>query len=183
MLLNVIAGLERVDSGTVMVDGVEYATKDDDALTVLRRDRMGFVFQAFHVLPYLSVAENVGLPLALRGESPAAGSERVAAMLESVGLAGRGRSKPRELSGGELQRVAIARALVHRPALVLADEPTGNLDPAIAAQVIKLLRDAVTTNGAACVLATHSRSAAASADRIWRLTPDGLVAAQSGDVD
>jgi putative ABC transport system ATP-binding protein len=182
-LLNVIAGLERVDSGTVMVDGVEYATKDDDALTVLRRDRMGFVFQAFHVLPYLSVAENVGLPLALRGESPAAGSERVAAMLESVGLAGRERSKPRELSGGELQRVAIARALVHRPALVLADEPTGNLDPAIAAQVIKLLRDAVTTNGAACVLATHSRSAAASADRIWRLTPDGLVAAQSGDVD
>jgi putative ABC transport system ATP-binding protein len=182
-LLNVIAGLERVDSGTVMVDGVEYATKDDDALTVLRRDRMGFVFQAFHELPYLSVAENVGLPLALRGESPAAGSERVAAMLESVGLAGRGRSKPRELSGGELQRVAIARALVHRPALVLADEPTGNLDPAIAAQVIKLLRDAVTTNGAACVLATHSRSAAASADRIWRLTPDGLVAAQSGDVD
>jgi len=144
---------------------------------------MGFVFQAFHVLPYLSVAENVGLPLALRGESPAAGRERVAAMLESVGLAGRERSKPRELSGGELQRVAIARALVHRPALVLADEPTGNLDPAIAAQVIKLLRDAVTTNGAACVLATHSRSAAASADRIWRLTPDGLVAAQSGDVD
>jgi len=182
-LLNVIAGLERVDSGTVMVDGVEYATKDDDALTVLRRDRMGFVFQAFHVLPYLSVAENVGLPLALRGESPAAGSERVAAMLESVGLAGRERSKPRELSGGELQRVAIARALVHRPALVLADEPTGNLDPAIAAQVIKLLRDAVTTNGAACVLATHSRSAAASADRIWRLTPAGLVAALSGDVD
>jgi putative ABC transport system ATP-binding protein len=182
-LLNVIAGLERVDSGSVTVDGVDYATRDDDALTVLRRDRMGFVFQAFHVLPYLSVAENVGLPLALRGESTAAARERVAAMLDSVGLGGREHSRPRELSGGELQRVAIARALVHRPALVLADEPTGNLDPAIATHVIRLLREAVTANGAACVLATHSRSAAASADRIWRLTPDGLAAAQSGDVD
>ena len=175
-LLNVIAGLERVDSGTVMVDGVEYATKDDDALTVLRRDRMGFVFQAFHVLPYLSVAENVGLPLALRGESPAAGSERVAAMLESVGLAGRERSKPRELSGGELQRVAIARALVHRPALVLADEPTGNLDPATAELVLALLVAQVREHAAAGVLCTHSRSAAARADRIVTLTPTGIVA-------
>ena len=182
-LLNVIAGLERVDAGTVRVDRVDLTTLDDDALTALRRERMGFVFQAFHVLPYLSVAENVGLPLALRGESTPASQARVTAMLESVGLAGREQSRPRELSGGELQRVAIARALVHRPSLVLADEPTGNLDPAIAKQVIALLRETVRANGAACVLATHSRNAAASADRVWRLTSDGLVAAHADDVD
>ncbi|HKP65461.1 MAG TPA: ABC transporter ATP-binding protein, partial [Casimicrobiaceae bacterium] len=182
-LLNVIAGLERVDSGTIAVAGIDFATLDDDALTTLRRERMGFVFQAFHVLPYLSVAENVGLPLALRGESTPHSRARVSEMLESVGLGGREQSRPRELSGGELQRVAIARALVHRPSLVLADEPTGNLDPAIAKQVIALLRETVTTNGAACVLATHSRNAAASADRVWRLTSDGLVAAHVDDVD
>ena len=182
-LLNVIAGLERVDAGTVSVCGVDFATLDDDALTALRRDRIGFVFQAFHVLPYLSVGRNIGLPLALRRESAADSHARVAAMLESVGLAGREQSRPRELSGGELQRVAIARALVHRPSLVLADEPTGNLDPAIAKQVIALLRETVTANGAACVLATHSRNAAASADRVLRLTSAGLVAAHSDDVD
>jgi putative ABC transport system ATP-binding protein len=182
-LLNVIAGLERVDAGTVVVGGIDYAKHDDDALTALRRVRMGFVFQAFHVLPYLSVADNVGLPLALRGEAGRAAGARVGEMLDAVGLGGRARSEPRELSGGELQRVAIARALVHRPALVLADEPTGNLDPSIAAQIIRLLREAVTTHGAACVLATHSRAAAASADRIVRLTAAGLVAAHSGDVD
>ena len=182
-LLNVIAGLERVDTGKVVVDGVDYAAHDDDALTALRRVRIGFVFQAFHVLPYLSVADNVGLPLALGGARGADTAARIDEMLDAVGLAGRARSAPRELSGGELQRVAIARALVHRPALVLADEPTGNLDPAIAAQIIGLLRDAVTRNGAACVLATHSRAAAASADRVCRLTPDGLVVAQGADVD
>lgn len=182
-LLNIIAGLERVDSGTVSVAGIDFATLDDDALTALRRERMGFVFQAFHVLPYLSVAENVGLPLALQRESPLDSHARVTAMLESVGLGGREQSRPRELSGGELQRVAIARALVHRPSLVLADEPTGNLDPAIAKQVIALLRETVTANGAACVLATHSRSAAASADRVFRLTSHGLMAADSDDVD
>ena len=182
-LLNVIAGLERVDAGRVVIDGVDFATQDDDALTTLRRMRLGFVFQAFHVLPYLSVADNVGLPLALRHERGPAVDARVAEMLDAVGLSGRARSEPRELSGGELQRVAIARALVHRPALVLADEPTGTLDPAIAAQIIRLLHDAVATYGAACVLATHSRAAAASADRICRLTADGLVTAASGDVD
>ena len=182
-LLNIIAGLERVDAGTVVVGGVDYAAQDDDALTALRRVQMGFVFQAFHVLPYLSVADNVGLPLALRSERGAEAAARIGEMLDAVGLGGRARSEPRELSGGELQRVAIARALVHRPALVLADEPTGNLDPAIAAQIIGLLRDAVTRNGAACVLATHSRAAAASADRVCRLTPEGLVAAQGADVD
>ena len=142
-LLNIIAGLEPVDAGAVIVDGVDCASLDDDAKTAFRRDRMGFVFQAFHVLPYLSVADNVALPLALQGERTDAQEPRVAAMLRAVGLDGRERSRPRELSGGELQRVAIARALVHRPALVLADEPTGNLDPATAAQVLALLRDAV----------------------------------------
>lgn len=182
-LLNVIAGLEPVDAGAVIVDGVDYAALDDDAKTAFRRDRMGFVFQAFHVLPYLSVADNVALPLALKGERTDAHQPRVAAMLRAVGLDGRERSRPRELSGGELQRVAIARALVHRPALVLADEPTGNLDPATAAQVLALLREAVKEGGAAAVLATHSRIAAASADRVLRLTADGLQAASADAIE
>ena len=182
-LLNVVAGLEPIDSGSVIVGGVDYAGRDDDALTRLRRAQMGFVFQAFHVLPYLTVAENVALPLALQHRSGDAENERVKAMLAAVGLADRAQASPRELSGGVLQRVAIARALVHRPALVLADEPTGNLDPESARQVIALLRDAVRTSGAACILATHSRAAAASADVVYRLAPDGLVAARDVDVD
>ena len=182
-LLNVIAGLEPVDAGAVIVDGIDYASLDDEAKTAFRRDRMGFVFQAFHVLPYLSVADNVALPLALQGRGGDAEDARVAAMLRAVGLDGRGQSRPRELSGGELQRVAIARALVHRPALVLADEPTGNLDPATAAQVIALLRDAVKASGAAAVLATHSRAAAASADRVLRLTADGLHVASADAIE
>ena len=182
-LLNVIAGLEPVDAGAVIVDGIDYASLDEEAKTAFRRDRMGFVFQAFHVLPYLSVADNVALPLALQGRGGDAEDARVAAMLRAVGLDGRGQSRPRELSGGELQRVAIARALVHRPALVLADEPTGNLDPATAAQVIALLRDAVKASGAAAVLATHSRAAAASADRVLRLTADGLHVASADAIE
>ncbi len=182
-LLNIVAGLERVDSGSVVVHGVDYATQDDDALTLLRRTRMGFVFQAFHVLPYLSVADNVALPLALQGKGGEEAHGRVLAMLAAVGLQDRGTSRPRELSGGELQRVAIARALVHRPALVLADEPTGNLDPESAARVIALLRDAVKANGAACILATHSRTAASSADIICRLTAEGIAAAALSDVE
>jgi putative ABC transport system ATP-binding protein len=182
-LLNIIAGLEPADGGGVVVAGVDYSGQDDDALTALRRTQMGFVFQAFHVLPYLSVAENVGLPLALLHRRGDAAAARVTEMLKAVGLDDRASSQPRELSGGELQRVAIARALVHRPGVVLADEPTGNLDPASAAQVIGMLRDAVATSGAACVLATHSRAAAAAADRICRLTASGLVAAAGGDVD
>ncbi|HSQ80939.1 MAG TPA: ABC transporter ATP-binding protein [Casimicrobiaceae bacterium] len=173
-LLNLIAGLERPDSGTLVVDGVDFASCDDDALTALRRTRMGFVFQAFHILPYLSVAANVALPLALQRRHGPDANARVAAMLDRVGLGGRGQSRPAELSGGELQRVAIARALVHRPALVLADEPTGNLDPATARQVIALLRDAIKGEGATGVIATHSRRAAASADRVLRLDADGL---------
>ena len=182
-LLNIIAGLEPADSGSVTIAGTDLATLDDDALTALRRTRMGFVFQAFHVLPYLEVGDNVALPLALQGRLGTARDARIAEMLEAVGLAGRAASLPRELSGGELQRVAIARALVHQPALVLADEPTGNLDPETARQVIAVLRDAVKRHGAAGILATHSRAAAASADRVYRLLPDGLHAAQPGDID
>ena len=144
---------------------------------------MGFVFQAFHVLPYMSVADNVALPLALLRRRGAAADARVAEVLAAVGLEDRAASAPRELSGGELQRVAIARALVHRPALVLADEPTGNLDPATSAQVISVLRDAVKHHGAAAILATHSRAAAASADRIYRLTPEGLHPARADDIE
>jgi putative ABC transport system ATP-binding protein len=173
-LLNLIAGLDRADSGSIVIDGVDLATLDDDALTGLRRVRMGFVFQAFHVLPYLTVAQNVALPLSLIGAPEAAMVAQVASMLDAVGLGDRGASMPRELSGGELQRVAIARAVVHSPRLVLADEPTGNLDPESAGQVLRLLRDQVKVRGAAGILVTHSRAAAETADRILVLTRYGL---------
>jgi putative ABC transport system ATP-binding protein len=174
-LLNLVAGLDRPDAGTIAIDGVDLAALEDDALTKLRRAKMGFVFQAFHVLPYLTVAQNVALPLSLIGVAEGDASVRVAAILDGVGLADRAASMPRELSGGELQRVAIARALVHRPRLVLADEPTGNLDADSAAQVLALLRDQVKTNGAAGILVTHSPAAAATADRVLVLARDGLA--------
>jgi len=173
-LLNLIAGLDRPDAGSITLDGVELTTEDDDSLTALRRERMGFVFQAFHVLPYLTVAQNVALPLALAGVADVISRPRVAAILDSVGLGERASSPPRELSGGELQRVAIARALVHEPKLVLADEPTGNLDFDTAAQVLRLLRDQVKAHRAAGILVTHSRVAAATADRVLTLSRDGL---------
>jgi putative ABC transport system ATP-binding protein len=172
-LLNLIAGLERPDSGSVALDGTTLTALDDDALTRVRRARMGFVFQAFHVLPYLTVAQNVALPLFLNGAAPD-GDARVNAMLAAVGLADRAASRPRELSGGELQRVAIARALVHGPGLVLADEPTGNLDPDSAAQVLELLRREVKRGAAAGILVTHSHAAARTADRVLLLTASGL---------
>jgi putative ABC transport system ATP-binding protein len=173
-LLNLVAGLDRADAGTIALEGVELAALDDDALTALRRERMGFVFQAFHVLPYLTVGQNVALPLSLVGVGGATAAGRIADMLAAVGLGDRGASLPRELSGGELQRVAIARALVHGPRLVLADEPTGTLDPDPAAQVLLLLRDVAKSRGAAGILVTHSRAAAATADRICMLAHDGL---------
>jgi len=178
-VLNLIAGLDRPDEGEVRVDGVVLSTLDDDARTRFRRERVGFVFQAFHVLPYLDVAHNVALPLALNGVRHASRDGRVRALLEAVGLADRATSMPRELSGGELQRVAIARALVHAPAVVLADEPTGNLDPRTAATIVALLRDTIRSRGATCVIVTHSHAAAAIADRVLVLTPDGLVPAQA----
>ncbi|MCU0976511.1 MAG: ABC transporter ATP-binding protein [Steroidobacteraceae bacterium] len=165
-LLNIMAGLDRPDTGRIEVDGRDLAGLDDDALTVLRRTHLGFVFQAFHVLPYLTVRDNVALPLDLASRPGAEREARVVEMLEAVGLAGRAGSYPRELSGGETQRVAIARALVHRPRLLLADEPTGNLDPRTATHILALLRGQVHAQGASGVLITHSLAAAQTADRI-----------------
>ena len=170
-LLNAIAGLEPVDEGQIFFGGHELTRLDDDALTRLRREHYGFVFQAFHVLPQLTVEQNVALPLVLRGASDPA---KVRALIAAVGLAGREASAPRELSGGELQRVAIARALVGEPQLVLADEPTGNLDPENARQVLALFRAQTKERGAAAILATHSTQAAAACDRRYRLSAQGL---------
>ncbi len=175
-LLNVIAGLDRPDAGEVRLEGRALDFSDDDALALWRRRNLGFVFQAFHLLPYLSVAENVALPLALLGAGRGARAERAEALLASVGLAGLGARKPGSLSGGEMQRVAIARALAHEPRLVLADEPTGNLDEAAAAAVLDCLRDAVKRAGAAALMVTHSRVAAARADRVLRLAAGRLGA-------
>jgi putative ABC transport system ATP-binding protein len=174
-LLNLIAGLDRPDSGSVRIDGLDIAVLDDTARTLVRREKLGFVFQAFHILPHLTVAQNVALPLVLLGEPPEARERRAAKLLAEVGLAGREASMPRELSGGELQRVAVARALVHRPALVLADEPTGNLDPETASVVLELLAREVRGRGAAGVLVTHSEAAAATADRVLRLAHGLLI--------
>jgi len=173
-LLNLIAGLDSADSGSIKLGAIELTTLDDDALTLLRRAQMGFVFQAFHILPYLDVFQNVALPLSLLGVADAEVERRVNTMLEAVGLEGRAASPPRELSGGELQRVAIARALVHAPRLVLADEPTGNLDSESAEQVLDVLRQQVKASGAAGILVTHSRVAAQTCDRVLLLRPDGL---------
>jgi putative ABC transport system ATP-binding protein len=169
-LLNLIAGLDAPDAGQVIVDGTPMSALDDAAATRLRRQRMGFIFQAFHVLPHLTLLQNVALPLLLNQQPPA----RAEAMLAAVGLAGRGNDFPRQLSGGELQRVAIARALVHRPALLLADEPTGNLDPDTAAAILALLRAEIRDSGAGAIMVTHSRAAAAMADQVLVLTRSGL---------
>jgi len=171
-LLNCAAGLDRSDAGTVRIDGTDIQTLAEAEQAVFRRRHLGFVFQAFHVLPHLSVAANVGLPLLLQG---ARDDRRVSAMLAAVGMAGFETRLPQTLSGGQLQRVAIARALVHRPRLILADEPTGNLDPATAERVLSLLVEQVREHGAACVLATHSRAAAARTDRAVTLTPTGVA--------
>lgn len=173
-LLNLIAGLDRPDSGRLRLDGEDYAQHDEDALTRLRRDKLGFVFQAFHILPHLDVVQNVALPLWLQGVEQVAADRPARQLLDAVGLGARAGSWPRELSGGEMQRVAIARALVHVPRLVLADEPTGNLDPANAARVLALLAERIRTAGTIGILVTHSLEAAATADRILHLTAEGL---------
>lgn len=173
-LLNLIAGLDRPDAGRLVLDGQDYAQLNEDALTRLRRDKLGFVFQAFHVLPHLSVLHNVALPLWLQGYNGPDADSPAQQLLDCVGLGDRAHSWPRELSGGEMQRVAIARALVHRPHLVLADEPTGNLDPANGAKVLALLAQRIRAAGAIGILVTHSAEAAATADRVLRLSTNGL---------
>jgi len=175
-LLNLIAGLDAPDRGSIALDGTDLASLDDAGRTLLRRSRIGFVFQAFHLLPHLTVAQNVALPLSLNDLDPAKARVRLADMLAAVGLAAAAGAYPRELSGGEMQRVAIARALVHRPLLLLADEPTGNLDAETSQQVLALLRDQVKRESGAGILVTHSALAAATADRVLTLTADGLKA-------
>ena len=174
-LLNCIAGLDVADSGSIVVGRDEIRGRDDDSLARLRRAHFGFVFQAFHVLPHLSVLQNVALPLWLLGVEDNEADARAQAILERVGLGTRGADPPQVLSGGELQRVAIARALVHRPAVVLADEPTGNLDPERAAGVLGLLLEQMRAGGAAGILVTHSRVAAHRADRVLELSRGRLV--------
>jgi putative ABC transport system ATP-binding protein len=173
-LLNCMAGLDQWDSGTVQLEGADIGALDEDARALLRREKVGFVFQAFHVLPHLDVQQNVALPLLLLGQNPAG---RVQAMLEAVGLGALGARLPQQLSGGQLQRVAIARALVHQPRLLLADEPTGNLDPATAALVMQALVQQCRAHGAALVLVTHSVAATEHADRVLHLRADGMHAA------
>lgn len=172
-LLNCIAGLDGADAGRITVGGTELATLDEAGRARLRRARLGFVFQAFHVLPHLTVAENVALPLLLLNRPD---ERRVAALLDAVGLGALGARYPAQLSGGQLQRVAIARAVVHAPGLILADEPTGNLDPETAERVLGVLLAQVREAGAACLLVTHSEAAAARADRVLRLAAHGIVA-------
>jgi len=170
-LLNCMAGLDHWDAGRIVHGGTDLGLLDDTQRALWRRAQVGFVFQAFHVLPHLDVAQNVALPLMLLGRDDPA---RVRDMLAAVGLEALGERLPQQLSGGQLQRVAIARALVHRPALLLADEPTGNLDPGTAARVMDLLVTQTREQGAALVLVTHSDSAAARADRVLRLRSDGI---------
>ncbi len=171
-LLNCMAGLDSWDEGSVTLKGVDLGGLLEDQRALLRRQHVGFVFQAFHVLPHLDVAQNVALPLLLLGTHDEA---LVQAMLSAVGLAGLGQRLPQQLSGGQLQRVAIARALIHRPALLLADEPTGNLDPTTAAKVMDALIAQTREHGASLVLVTHSEAAASRADRVLYLRSDGIT--------
>jgi putative ABC transport system ATP-binding protein len=171
-LLNLLSGIDTPDAGTVEVGGLELARSSESQRTLLRRRGIGIVFQSFHLVPHLTVEENVALPLALdRRRDPA----RVAALLERVGLSARASHFPSELSGGEQQRTALARALVHRPKLVLADEPTGNLDSASGARVLELLDELRRADGSALVIATHDGRLAARADRLVRLADGRIV--------
>jgi putative ABC transport system ATP-binding protein len=173
-LLNLIAGLDTPDSGEIVIDGNTMASLDDNAATQLRRKKFGFVFQAFHILPHLTLSQNIALPLLLNSISWKSTENRTTQMLESVGLHGRGQHFPHQLSGGELQRVAIARALVHRPKFILADEPTGNLDPDTAQEILMLMRTEIKANDASGIVVTHSHAAAATADQVLVLTKNGL---------
>ncbi|MEO7761200.1 MAG: ABC transporter ATP-binding protein [Casimicrobiaceae bacterium] len=173
-LLNLIAGLDTPDSGTVSLAGTPIHTLNDHQRTVLRRHDIGFVFQAFHLLPRLTIAQNVALPLSLLGYKRSDAEERAREMLARLGILDRAQALPAALSSGQLQRAAIGRALVHRPRLVLADEPTGNLDPENAALVLELLRGEIVASGAAAILVTHSHAAAATTRRTLELTAQGL---------
>jgi len=172
-LLGLIAGLDQPTAGRIEVAGVEITGLDEDGLARFRRDRIGYVFQSFHLLPTLTAAENVAVPLELAGETDAA--PRAAALLAEVGLAERAHHYPVQLSGGEQQRVAVARAMARRPALLLADEPTGNLDSATGKQIIELLVGMNRRLGATLVLVTHDTALAAHADRVVTLRDGRIV--------
>jgi len=176
-LLNLIGCIDLPDRGEVRIDDAATGSLSDDSLTRLRRDRIGTVFQFFNLLPTLSIAENVGLPLVLQGRRKAEIDERVGEVLRSVGIDGKARCLPSTVSGGELQRAAIARAIVHRPAIVLADEPTGNLDSRNGEMVLDLLAD-LAARGQAILIATHSAEAAARAGRRVHLR-DGRIESTS----
>jgi putative ABC transport system ATP-binding protein len=177
-LMHVLAGLDRPTDGTVDIDGTEIGKLDDGDLTRLRRDKIGFVFQAFNLVPVLTAEENVRLPLTLAGRDDAGG--RVEQLLEAVALTDRRTHRPAELSGGQQQRVAVARALASEPAVIFADEPTGNLDSATSTEILGLLRRAVDEFGQAVVMVTHEPSAAAIADRVIFLDDGQVVADDSG---
>jgi putative ABC transport system ATP-binding protein len=179
-LLNLAAGLDSADRGEIEIAGQALSALDEAGRTRLRRDRLGFVFQAFHILPHLTLAQNTALPLVLAGQTSGPALARAADLLAAVGLGGREADYPAQLSGGELQRCAIARALVHGPALILADEPTGNLDPETADRSLGLLLDAARSRGAAVLLVTHSARAAEAADRILLLGRTGLTGRPDG---
>lgn len=177
-LLNLAAGIDTPSGGEVWVDGRELSRLSDDALTLLRRETIGVVYQFFHLLPGLSVRENVALPLLLGRAREREALDRAEALLAEVGLTSRADARPHTLSGGEMQRAAVARALVHRPRLLLADEPTGNLDSRAAAQVIALLGQMGERHGATVVMVTHSREAAQAARRVIEMR-DGRVVADT----
>lgn len=180
-LLNLAAGIDAPSSGEVWVEGRALSTLDDDALTRLRRERVGVVYQFFHLLPTLDVRENVALPLLLEGRPEREALARADALLAEVGMSPRAKARPHTLSGGEMQRASVARALVHDPVLVLADEPTGNLDSRAAVQVVQLLADLVRRHGSTLVMVTHSREAAEAADRVVTLS-DGRVVSDAANV-
>jgi putative ABC transport system ATP-binding protein len=174
-LLNVIAGIDRPTAGCVMVDGTDLTALDEQARTRFRRAHIGFVFQFFNLIPLLTVEENLLLPLDLNGRADAKGAARARELLDRVGLGGRGESYPERLSGGEQQRVAIARALIQDPALILADEPTGNLDTETATGVLDLLDTLAREAGRTVVMVTHSREVVGVADRIYAIQRGALV--------
>ncbi|MGB5540110.1 MAG: ABC transporter ATP-binding protein [Gammaproteobacteria bacterium] len=174
-LLNLISGIDRPDSGKVSLDGVDVHALAEPERTLLRRRRIGFVFQFFNLIQTLTVGENIALPLELLGDDNSAAQQRAAELLEAVGLGGLGHRFPETLSGGEQQRAAIARALVHRPDLLLADEPTGNLDEDSAGRIIELLTGLARRQGTTMLLVTHSTRVAQAADRVLRLSHGHLA--------
>ncbi|MFM2432171.1 MAG: hypothetical protein RLZZ511_3385 [Cyanobacteriota bacterium] len=174
-LLNLISGIDQPDTGSIQINGVDITSLDERSRTLLRRDQVGFVFQFFNLIPTLTVLENITLPQELAGVSLKAASESARALLDQVGLNGREQTFPDKLSGGQQQRVAIARALAHNPNLVLADEPTGNLDEETGEKVLQLLLNLVRTSGKTLLMATHNPEIAKFADRILRVQEGHLV--------